>query len=378
MLSFWERESLSFFDYIVIGGGITGLSTAISLKEKQPGASVLVLERGIWPSGASTRNAGFACYGSAAEILADINKMGESRALELIELRKKGLERLIHRLGAERMDYMQDGGGEFLKTSEGITRDHWEYLNQLLLPILGPSVFREHDQRVKLSGFGMKDFDIFIENKVEGQIHTGKTMRALMELAAANGVLMLSGCEVKNIRETGEGIYIEVDAPVYGTSYTFKASKCAVTTNAFLKQLFPELEVNPGRGQVVVTKPISGLPFQGIFHFDEGYYYFRNVGNRVLFGGGRNLNFEAEATTNFGLTDAIQAALEYHLTHTILPGRSYEIDMRWSGIMAFGEEKWPLLTKKSDYLVIAGRMNGMGVAIGSEIADQAANLLLGS
>ncbi|MGZ5243758.1 MAG: hypothetical protein ACXWW0_07675 [Bacteroidia bacterium] len=34
MLSFWERESFLHYDIIIIGSGIVGLSTAISLKEK--------------------------------------------------------------------------------------------------------------------------------------------------------------------------------------------------------------------------------------------------------------------------------------------------------------------------------------------------------
>lgn len=60
MISFWEKRSLVDYNYLVIGGGIVGLSTAISIKEKVPKSSVLVVERGILPSGASTKNAGFA------------------------------------------------------------------------------------------------------------------------------------------------------------------------------------------------------------------------------------------------------------------------------------------------------------------------------
>ena len=59
MQSFWERESFAQYDLIVIGAGITGLSTAASFKEKHPAADVLVIEQGTLPLGASTRNAGF-------------------------------------------------------------------------------------------------------------------------------------------------------------------------------------------------------------------------------------------------------------------------------------------------------------------------------
>ena len=61
MFSYWEQQSFTSYDYVIIGSGIVGLSTAIELKEKFPGATVLILERGLLPTGASSRNAGFAC-----------------------------------------------------------------------------------------------------------------------------------------------------------------------------------------------------------------------------------------------------------------------------------------------------------------------------
>ena len=64
MLSFWEKNSLTEYDYIIIGGGIVGMSTAAEIKEKAPNASVLILEKGTFPQGASSKNAGFACFGS--------------------------------------------------------------------------------------------------------------------------------------------------------------------------------------------------------------------------------------------------------------------------------------------------------------------------
>lgn len=64
-LSYWERKTfLKDIDYIVIGAGIVGFSCAYHLKEKFPSAKVVVLERGYLPTGASSKNAGFACFGS--------------------------------------------------------------------------------------------------------------------------------------------------------------------------------------------------------------------------------------------------------------------------------------------------------------------------
>ena len=53
---------------------------------------------------------------------------------------------------------------------------------------------------------------------------------------------------------------------------------------------------------MLITKPLENLHFRGTFHLDKGYYYFRNIDQRILFGGGRNLDFETEETTEFGET----------------------------------------------------------------------------
>jgi len=114
MLSYWEKSSFLHYDVIIIGSGVVGLSTAISLKEKQPTLSIAILERGILPTGASTKNAGFACIGSLTEILDDLKSMPQTEVLELVQLRKSGLARLHKRLGDEQMSYRSNGSHELI------------------------------------------------------------------------------------------------------------------------------------------------------------------------------------------------------------------------------------------------------------------------
>jgi glycine/D-amino acid oxidase-like deaminating enzyme len=372
MLSFWEKESFLDYDLIIIGGGIVGLSTACSWKEKFPGRSVLVLESGIFPSGASTRNAGFACYGSAAEIMHDIRLMGEEKALNLVEMRQKGLARLRKRLGDEAIGYEELGGGELILENETFESDSIPELNTLLRPLFGRPVFSIDEEAPSKLGFQKNRIRQFIRNHVEGQIHTGKMMKSLMAKSRELGVEVLTGCralkpEIVNGRwQTG----------LQNSSISFFSERVAVCTNAFSDELFPELDVRPGRGQVLITSPIPDLRFRGIFHFDEGYYYFRNVGNRVLFGGGRNLAFEEETSKEFRLNAMIQSRLEEYLGDLILPPDTvFEIEQRWSGIMAFGEEKTPILKDLGNGLALGVRMNGMGVAIGSEIGEKLTEIL---
>jgi glycine/D-amino acid oxidase-like deaminating enzyme len=110
-------------------------------------------------------------------------------------------------------------------------------------------------------------------------------------------------------------------------------------------------------------------------HYDKGYFYFRNVGNRLLFGGGRNLDFATEKTTTFGLTSLVQNKLEELLRDVILPGKQPKIEQRWSGIMGLGPTKTTIVKKITNGLYCAVRMGGMGVAIGTLVGEEAADLV---
>ena len=195
-------------------------------------------------------------------------------------------------------------------------------------------------------------------------------MKALLRKVRSAGVEVLTGIEITNWTTGTEGLIFET-----AQGFSFKSRKMLVTTNAFARQLLPALDVVPGRAQVLITSPVEGLKVNGAFHYEKGYYYFRNVGDRILFGGGRNLDFKAEETTQFDLTDIVQNRLDELLKTMILPGQSYTIEQRWSGIMGLGPVKSAIVEKINDSVFCAVRMGGMGVAIGSLIGREAAELI---
>ena len=123
------------------------------------------------------------------------------------------------------------------------------------------------------------------------------------------------------------------------------------------------------------AKPIKDLHIKGTFHLDEGYYYFRNINNRILFGGGRNLDFKTEETARFGKTEIIQNKLEDLLKTTILPNTNFEIDHSWSGIMGVGQQKNPIVKQISNHVYCGVRLGGMGIAIGSLVGKELADLV---
>lgn len=372
MISFWEKSQLLQTEVVVVGGGITGLSAACSLKEMNPALEVMLLERGVLPTGASTKNAGFACIGSLTEKLYDISLMGEDALVNLVADRWSGLQLLRKRLGDQRIDYQNLGGFELLNKNQMVHPDQLESMNKLLFPVFQKPVFSFCNELIPR--FGFRQVDQMICNEVEGQINTGLMMKHLWKYAAFLGVRILTGASVMGFTEDHTGLKIELEQ----FPEPIQAQKLIVCTNAFTKQLLPQVELLPGRGQVLMTNSIPNLPWKGVFNFDEGFYYFRNLGDRIIFGGGRNLDFVGETTTALELNQAIQKELERHLKETIIPGRPFEITDRWSGIMAFGKQKLPLVEQITPRVWVGARLNGMGVALGSTIGEKLANLVMAS
>jgi glycine/D-amino acid oxidase-like deaminating enzyme len=374
-LSVWEKET--FFapaDIIIAGSGLVGLWSAYYLKKKHPSLRITIVERGIIPSGASTRNAGFACFGSLTELLADIDHMGEDKMLELVSLRYKGLRKIRKTFSNREIGYERHGSYELLASAGKLTdsnglRSAIDGMNRRLKKITGEQkTFRLRND--KLSAFGFRGVQYLVESRTEGQLHSGQLCQALLRLVQSLGVTILNDIEITGYEKTGGHLLLHSQH-----SFPLIAAQLLVCTNAFARQLLPQLDVTPARGQVLVTSPIDGLPFKGTFHFDEGFYYFRNLGERVLLGGARNHAFEEETTTDMTISDTIQQELERFLHDVVLPGRNYTIDTRWAGIMAMGGEKMPIVRAVNDQVFCAVRMHGMGVALAPVIGEQIAALL---
>ncbi len=369
MFSYWEQQSFLRYDHIVVGAGIVGLHAAIELKERYPGQRVLVLERSLFPFGASTRNAGFACMGSFTELLDDLKSNSPEEVCSLFEKRKQGLHLLRKRLGDQAIGYRENGSYELIRGKEVPLLDRLEEVNVMLRNITHGPAFRRVDEQIGAFGFSTKQVQAMIENTAEGELHTGMMMRRLTDYAIEKGVEIKTGAVVQDFTTETNAIGVILGEAIRKEKISLQCRNLFICTNAFSKQLLPGVDVQPGRGQVLITEPVTDLPFKGIFHFDEGYYYFREIEGRVLFGGGRNLDIAGETTTEIGLHEGIQAELETRLQELVLPGRKVKIAGRWAGIMAFGSTKRPIVAQFEPHVYGAFRMGGMGVALGALAAQ---------
>jgi gamma-glutamylputrescine oxidase len=370
-LSFWEKDTyLNGLDFVIIGAGIVGYSTAFFLRDKYPNAKILILERGILPSGASTKNAGFTCFGSPTELFDDLQKMPESTVWETVRMRYEGLQSLKCWVGEKHMNFQPCGSWDLIKTSnEKLPSNFLPHLNEMFQKYVDNRFKTVYNEDVKVAAkFGFKGVATSYFNALEGAIDTGKLMHFLHREVVKSNIHLLFGTQVNAIDDGAKGVRLETNLGEINTA------KLAICTNGFTQQFFPELPLLPARAQVMITCPIPSLTWQGTFHFDAGYYYFRNVNNRLLIGGGRNIDFEGETTTEMQTTHHIQKAIEELTKEMILPNTPFTIEQRWSGIMGVGPEKKPLIQMVNKNTGIGVRLGGMGVAIGVNVGKSLANL----
>jgi glycine/D-amino acid oxidase-like deaminating enzyme len=372
MLSFWEQKNFLHYDLIVVGAGFTGLSAAINFKKKHKKAKVLVIDRGVFPSGASTKNAGFACFGSLTEILDDFWSMTPDEVLQLVEKRYTGLTQIRKQFGDQALRYQHRNGYEILGQEQLEVLDQLPDINHLLKKTFKKEVFSVVKDPAK---FGFSEtVKAVVKNRFEGELDPGAYLNALWEKASGLGVRILSGVSVVEVNhEEGRVLAEKKDKKEI---FEFVGERVAICTNAFTQKLWPESPLEPGRGLILLSKPIAGgIPWKGGFHLDRGYVYFREVEGRLLLGGARNKDFEKEKTTEFEVNPVIKEHLNRLAKEVIFPGRPLEWEMEWTGIMAFGAKKSPIIQQIGKKTAVAVRLGGMGVAIGWQVGKELSELL---
>jgi len=289
--------------------------------------------------------------------------MGETKTAQVIRMRWEGLQLLLNRVSPSDMDYKSQGGYEIFEkndTSFDQVTDHLSMLNQYLCDTIALKKVYNIQIQSKFVDFHQRQ----IFNPYEGSLNPARMMQVLQNKARKLDVVFKTNLTIREINLKEEklisscGLHIPINVLV-------------LCTNGFTRQFFPDWPVIGARNQVLITKPIQGLGIEGCYHFNRGYYYFRNVGNRLLLGGARNEDVENEMTDQFGNSNVIQEKLSSFLER-LLPEAKPSVEDWWSGILGIGEEKTPFFQWHEDRILAGVRLGGMGVAIGSYLGEKLA------
>ena len=378
--SYWEKNrSLFQGDIIIIGGGLVGQSIAIALKKnriqsQQKPLKICIIDKlPAGKSGASTRNAGFACFGSPTEVLDDMNQEPEKEIVARMQNRISGLSLWRNWVSPNIMEWEDNDGYEVFEHKE--IKSYENVLNQLNnLNHMG-KLASGNECIYSVSSRVSHHFPYSIKINGEASLNPGKAHNALIEINRSFGTLLFNGIEIPKRQNWIK----KSDSWTIPTSQgVFEASKVIVATNAWTSELIPGVDITPGRGQIILVKPSEKIIYKGVYHAKKGYMYFRNLNGNLLLGGGRNLFLQEETSLKMCTTSNVQAYLESYIKEVLIPNQEFTVLNRWSGIMAFSKsgDKSPLLYWEEPNLLIAARMGGMGVALAPKIGENAAEMIL--
>jgi len=369
--SYWERESfLKNYDVLVIGAGIAGISTAIELKIKRSDIRVALLEKSWLSDGASSKNAGFACFGSLSEFIDDMRDMSFNEVVNLAVRRFRGIEKLVKDYSEETLKLDWNGGHElFFEEDSASFIECGNYANQFNDAFESTLGIRPYTVQTVNEFQGINNLVGVISNKYEGGLNTGAMLSAMRQRALYLGIQLYNGVEVCGFSVTGNALELHTSAGLWN------AKRVAFCTSSFHSYLFDDLQMSAKRNQVIVTKPIPDLKLNGTFHHQQGFNYFRNIDGRILMGGMRHHFPNTESTGIQGNTEDVVRALTDFLQHKIHTTSAIEIDLAWSGILGVGKDERPIVKEVQENIFVGARLGGIGVAIGSLIGEELAGLI---
>ncbi len=337
-------------DIAVIGGGFTGLSTALHAAEK--GFTVAVLEAHRVGFGASGRNGGQAGTGWNMDQRALSKALGPDDARKLwdITVEAKALTRdLVARHAPEAAfkpgilhGHWSRGGAEDARAYGDWLRDNYDY----------PSTYLDRDAfqnmcKSPVYAGGLLDEDA-------GHLHPLRYVLGLGRAAEAAGARIFERTEATRV----------TDKTVVTRNGTVSARHIVIAGNGYLSDISDEIaaRVMPINSFIAATEPLGDraedVLSRNVAVADDKFVvnYFRlSEDKRLLFGG--------RESYSIGFPADINTALLKRMEHLFPQLKGVGIDYSWGGTLGITMTRLPMVRRIAPDTIAAGGFSGHGVAI---------------
>ena len=371
ILSFPQLKNELYADICIIGGGYTGLSTALYLAKK--GISVILLEANNIASGASGANGGQSSGGMRKDQMYLEKKLGKDQAVALWKIgenAKHHAKSLVDEYGID-CDYKYGIAHPNHKQKYcDESKRYVEHLNKHYN-------YSEIEYLDKHEMFDLCGSDTYFGgsfNKGDAHLHPLNYALGIASVAKSEGALIFENSRVLEYTTDGSGVKVKTkDGEV-------SAGRLVLACNGYLDELEKQLtsKILPMNNYMVATEILDDETIARINPNDVAFAdsrfvvnYFRlSADKRLLFGGGENYSRI--------LSENICPIVTKPMKHIYPFLSSIKIDYAWGGKLAITLNRLPVFRELSKGKILAAQgYSGQGVSLasysGKLIADKLTN-----
>lgn len=348
---FRHQDLPASVDVAVVGGGLTGLSTALHLARQ--GASVAVLEAHTLGWGASGRNGGMATTGLAIDFTKAVGRYGLDDATRMFKLYDDAIDTIEDLVESEGIECDFERVGKLNLACKPAHYDEFERSAELL------AQHADHEMTLVPRGaireeIGSDFYHGAMVDPLGAAVHVGKLCSGLAVSAAQYGASLHEDCEVVALERLGDRRH-----RVLTSQGSLVAENVVVGTSGYSGKLLPWLRrrIVPIGSFIVVTEPLDRaviaelLPKRRVAADSKNLvYYFRiTPDDRLLFGGRARF-----AMSNPGSDLRSGDILRRAVTKVFPKLQGVGIDYCWGG----------LVDMSLDQMVHAGWKDGVFYSVG--------------
>jgi glycine/D-amino acid oxidase-like deaminating enzyme len=354
---------------VVVGGGFTGLSSALHLAAK--GVDVVVLEANEPGWGASGRNGGQVNPGlkhDPDQVEADFGPDLGGRMVALSGNAPNVVFDLIQRhqiscsalqSGTLRSAISVSGGGEVRASAEQWIRRG------------GPVSVLERNEIGAVTGTDR--YRAAMLDRRGGQVNPLGYARGLAQAAMQQGAAVHGGTRVLKAGKTGAGWRLDTARGVV------TAEKLILATNGYTDNLWPGLRrsIVPVFSAIAATEPLPDALVRSIMPSRSSLYEIGNItvyyrigtDNRLLMGG-RSVQGDVTAPERLHYLTNYAVRLWPAL-------RGVRWTHGWSGQLAYTPDHYPHIHEPDENVLVCLGYNGRGVAMSSAMGPELARRVMG-
>jgi len=343
----WFREALKVEDQLIInqlnssettdicivGGGYTGLWTALKIKEKIPSTNIIIIEKDLCGSGASGRNGG--CMIPLSSKFPAMKKIvGKKDAIRMVKASEEALNKIKQFCEVNNLDAQIRINGIVYSATNNKHRGGFDNLLRDLNENNINSWERLSKEKIqKLTGSN-RNIDGYF-SPIGGSLQPALLARGLKKIAEKKGIKIFEHSAMSSY-EDNEKI------TVHSAHGSVECKKLVLAINAWTPSFFPFLSksVILVSSDMIISEPVNNELEKlnlnnGLVVLDSNlftHYYHSTPDGRIMFGkGGNTFSFNNKVVPSFDGPSSIENILKKSLIKFFPSLQNTKIIQSWNG-----------------------------------------------